>query len=146
MANQPSSVRQNYWAILVAAIACFVFEAGWYTIFLQPWLEGIGRSMQWMQTPGANNPPLQYGTALISAGLIAATISWIVQVTGEQTMVRGVKVAAMLWAGFVLTTFSTEYVFEVRPLSLYGVNEGFWLLGMAMMGAIVGGWKKKAKA
>jgi len=28
-------------------------------------------------------------------------------------------------------------------LSLLAVNGGFWLLGMILMGAIVGGWKKK---
>jgi hypothetical protein len=64
--------------------------------------------------------------------------------TGEQTALRGVKVAVMLWFGFVLTTWATEYVYEVRPLSLLAINAGFWLLGMAVMGAIVGSWKKKA--
>jgi hypothetical protein len=38
---------------------------------------------------------------------------------------------------------STEYVFEVRPWSLLGINAGFWFFGMAIMGAIVGGWKKR---
>jgi hypothetical protein len=146
MTNSLSGVRQNYWAILVAAVACFLFEAAWYTIFLKPWLNGIGRPMEWLTSAAANNPPLQYGTALISAGAIAAAISWIVQITGEQTVLRGVKVGAMLWVCFVVTTLSTEYVFEVRPLSLYAINEGFWLLGMVLMGAIVGGWKRKAKA
>jgi hypothetical protein len=49
----------------------------------------------------------------------------------------------MLWLGFVVTTYATEYIFEVRPLSLFAINTGFWLLGMILMGAIVGGWKKK---
>jgi hypothetical protein len=64
--------------------------------------------------------------------------------TGEQTALRGIKVAVMLWFGFVLTTWVTEYVYEVRPLSLLAINAGFWLLGMTVMGAIVGSWKKKA--
>ncbi|MFZ0745757.1 MAG: DUF1761 domain-containing protein, partial [Terracidiphilus sp.] len=63
--------------------------------------------------------------------------------TGPQTALRGVQVAALLWFGLVVTTWSTEYVFEVRPFSLLAVNAGFWLLGMALMGAIVGAWKKK---
>jgi hypothetical protein len=43
----------------------------------------------------------------------------------------------------VFPTWATEYVFEVRPLSLLGINTGVWLVGMVMMGAIVGAWKKK---
>jgi hypothetical protein len=138
-------VRQNYLAILVAAVACFLFEAGWYTIFLQTWLDGIGRSREWLMSQGVN-PLLQFATALLSAALIAMAISWVTQLTGPQTAVRGMKVAGLLWLGLVLTTWATEYVFEVRPYALFAVNTGFWLIGMAMMGAIVGGWKKKTGA
>jgi hypothetical protein len=52
------------------------------------------------------------------------------------------KVAAMLWLGLVLPTIAVEEVFEVRSYALFAVNTGFWLLGMVLMGAIVGAWKK----
>ena len=142
MTNDQPRVRQNYLAILIAAIACFVFEAAWYSFFLQSWVDGIGRSMTWLMNTGVNQG-LQYGTALVSAAVIATAISCVTQLTGAQTALRGIKVAALLWVGFVLTTWSTEYVFEVRPWSLFGINTGFWLLGMVLMGAIVGAWKKK---
>jgi len=140
---QSSRVRLNYLAILVAAIACFLLEAGWYTFFMQTWLNGIGRTMEWLMRPEESHPALQYGTAFISAAVIATAISSVIQLTGLQTALRGIKVGALLWFGLIFTTLSTEYVFEVRPLSLLGINGGFWLLGMALMGAIVGGWKKK---
>lgn len=143
MAIQESRVKQNYLAIAAAAIACFVVEAVWYTIFMKPWLNGIGRSSEWLMSAAGYNPVLQYSTALISAAIIALGISCLTQHTGEQTASRGIMVAAMLWFCFVLPVFCTEYVFEVRPLSLLGINAGFWLLGMILMGAIVGAWKKK---
>ena len=77
-------VRQNYPAILVAAVACFLFEAGWYTIFLQTWIDGIGRSREWLMSQ-AVNPLLQYATALLSAALIAMAIS-CVTATWEQKL------------------------------------------------------------
>ena len=136
-------VRQNYLAIVVAAVACFLFEAAWYSFFLQAWLDGIGRTQAWLMSQGVN-PALQYGTALISAALIAAAISCVTQLTGPQTALRGMKTAALLWLGFVLTTWATEYVFEVRTYALFAINTGFWLIGMVVMGAIVGAWKKKS--
>jgi hypothetical protein len=135
-------VRQNYLAIVVAAIACFLLEAGWYSFFMKTWLSGIGRTMEWLVATGVN-PALQYGTALLSAAVMASAISCVTQLTGPQTAWRGIKIAALLWLGFELTSFSTEYVFEVRPWSLLGINAGYWLLGMMLMGAIVGAWKKK---
>ena len=142
MTTEQSKVRQNYWAILVAAIASFVFEACWYSVFLQAWLDGTGRTMTWLASTGMSEV-LQYGTALVSAAVIATAISCVTQLTGPQPALRGIRVAVMLWLGFVVTTYATEYIFEVRPLSLFAINTGFWLLGMILMGAIVGGWKKK---
>jgi hypothetical protein len=142
MTIQESRVKQNYLAILVAAVVCFLLEAGWYSIFMQPWLDGIGRTSQWLTSSGVN-PALQYAVALATEAVIAAAISCLIQLTGAQTLLRGVKVAALLWFGFVLPALSLEYVFEVRPWSLLGINAGFLLLGMMLMGAIVGAWKKK---
>jgi hypothetical protein len=139
---QEPRVRQNYLAISVAAVACFLFEAGWYSVFMQPWLNGIGRTREWLMGPAPLNPALQFGTALISEAIIATAISCVTQLTGPQTVLRGMKVAGLLWFGLVLTTLSTGYIFEIRPLSLLAINAGFWLLGMILMGAIVGGWKK----
>ena len=139
---QMARVRQNYLAIAAAAVACFLLEAGWYTVFMNTWLSGIGRSMQWLVSSGMN-PAFQYATALVMAALMATAISCVIQLTGKQTPLRGIKVGALLWAGFELTTWSTEYIFEVRPISLFLVNAGYWLVGMMLMGAIVGAWKKK---
>jgi hypothetical protein len=135
-------IRQNYLADVVAAIACFAFEAAWYSIFLKQWLAGTGRTMEWLINTGVS-PVLQYGTALVASAVMAAAISCVVQLTGPQTAMRGMRVASLIWSGFVLTTWATEYVFEVRPWSLFFINAGFWFIGMNLMGAIVGGWKAK---
>jgi hypothetical protein len=142
MADSQSNVRQNYIAILVAAVVCFLFEMGWYSFFLQSWLSGIGRTSQWLTSTGVN-PAIQFAAALVAEALVAAAISRVIQLTGAQTVLRGIKVAALVWLGFVFPVFSVEYVFEVRPWSLLGINAGFWLGGMILMGAIVGGWKKR---
>jgi hypothetical protein len=138
-------VRQNYQANLVAGIVAFLLEAAWYSNFYTMWVNGIGRTDEWLKQYSPNKA-IQFGTALIMATLMATAISYFVQLTGPQTIWRGIKVGALLWAGFVLTAWSTEYIFEARPFSLWFVNTGYWLLGMILMGAIVGGWKKKAVA
>ena len=125
-------IRHNYLAIVVAAVACFLFEAVWYSFFLQAWLNGVGRSREWLISTGVN-PMVQYGTALLSAALIATAISGFTQLTGPQTAVRGMEVAGQtLWLGCVLTTWATEYVFEVRTYALFAINTGFWLIGMVL--------------
>jgi hypothetical protein len=135
-------VRHNYVAILVAAIANFLFEAAWYSGFYKPWLEGIGRTDEWLRLNSPNRA-LQFATAIVASAVIAAALSLVIQLTGAQTVMRGIRMGLIAGIGFVLTTWATEYIFEVRPFSLLMINGGFWLLGMMLMGAIVGGWKAK---
>lgn len=143
--SEDSRVRQNYWALLVATLACFALEAGWYDFFLQKWLDGIGRTMAQLVASGIS-PVLQYGTALASCAVMAAAISCVTQLTGPQTAYRGMRVATALWMGFVITIFATAYVFEGRPWSLLFINAGFWFFAMNLMGLIVGAWKAKVPA
>ena len=134
-------VRHNYLAIAVATVACFLFEALWYSLFLDVWLHGIGHDRKWLQATGATLP-MQCVIALVAEGLIAGTISGFMQLTGPTTPVRGIRVAVCLWLGCVFTTIAVADVIALRSYASFAVNSGFWLIGMVLMGAIVGAWKK----
>lgn len=149
MTENVARTQHNYLANLVAALACVVCEATWYTVFMKTWLSGTGLTLDSIVQAGKAAGLaewMQHTTAIVTALVMATAISCVTQLTGAQTAARGVKVAMLLWLGFVATVWAAEYVFEVRPLSLFAVNAGFWLVGMAVMGAIVGGWKKKVLA
>jgi ABC-type thiamin/hydroxymethylpyrimidine transport system permease subunit len=135
--------KLNWVAILVAAIASFLFEALWYSIFLNEWLNGIGRTREWLM---ANGVPLalQYGVAILCAVVAATILSIIIQASGADTARRGIICGALVWLGFVATSWATEYIFEVRTLQIYAINAGFWLFDLMLVGAIVGAWKKKS--
>ncbi len=139
-----SRIHLNYWAILAAALATFCLEAAWYTAFQKPWLHGISSTREQLMNSGVS-PALPYLTAFAMAVIIAAAISCTVQLTGAQTAMRGIRVGAAIWASFVFTTFATEYAFEVKP-GLFGINAGFWLIGMMLTGAIVGGCRRKTSS
>ena len=102
-----------------------------------------GRTLEWYRAAGMS-PWVQHLVAVVVTALVAMSLSCVVQATGEQSAMRGIRVGAMLWAGFVMPVWALEYIYELRPWSLFGINAGFWLLGMILMGSIVGGWKAKA--
>jgi len=137
-------VRNNYLAIAVAAVASILFLAIYYTVFLDVWLNGIGRDRVWLAGNGASQL-LQSAAAMLAGILLATLISCLTQLTGAQTAVRGMKVAAALWIGCVLPIGATETVFEVRSYSVFALNLVFWFLAMLLMGAIVGAWKKRQR-
>jgi Protein of unknown function (DUF1761) len=139
------TVRHNPAAIAVATLIYFFLGAAWFTMFMNPWLAGIGRTMAELKASGV--PPwLGYVVALIMTTILAIALSWIIQSTGPQTAVRGASIALLLWFGFVFTTWATEYAFEARSLSILAINTGYPLVGMLLMGLVLGGWKAKPRA
>ena len=132
-----SKFRLNWVAILVAAIASFLFEALWFSMFMKEWLIGIGRTKEWLSASGIN-PSIQYAVAILCSIIVAAVLSTCIQVSGEQTALRGVIFAAVIWFGFIATNRANEYIFEVRTLQIYAINTVYALIDLILMGAIVG--------
>ncbi len=140
-----SKFRLNWVAILVAAIASFIFEALWYSVFMNQWLAGIGRTREWLVSTGLN-PSIQYATAILCSIIVAAVLTICIQASGEQTARRGIICGAVIWFGFIATGWAKEYIFEVRTLQIYVINTGYALIDLMLIGAIVGAWKKKSTA
>ena len=55
----------------------------------------------------------------------------------------GAKTGAVLALSLIATTMAMNYGFEARSISLWLINAGCMVVGMTVMGAIIGGWKKK---
>lgn len=135
----------NWVAILVAAIAAFLFEALWFSVFMNEWIAGIGRTKEWLTTTGLN-PAIQYAVAILCSVIVATVLSICIQASGEQTARRGVIVGAVIWFGFIATSWAKAYIFEVRGFEIYFIYTGYYLIELILIGAIVGAWKKKSPA
>jgi hypothetical protein len=133
----------NHVAVWAAGIVQFLLGAGWYTAFSRAWIAGIGKTQeQFMAEHG--NSPLPYIIALVAALVVAYTLAWLLPRLGAQSAAGGAKTGALLGLALIGTTFAQSYGFEARPLSLWLINAGYMIVGMALMGAIVGHWRKRA--
>jgi hypothetical protein len=137
-----NGMRLHPLAIIVATLCYFGLGAVWFTMFRSAWLDGIGRTMEQLQTSGVS-PALAYGIALMMTLALALFLSWLIQVTGPQTAARGVQIALILWFCTVFATFATEYAFEGRGVKILAITSGYCLVGMVLMGAVLGGWTRK---
>ena len=134
--------RMNYVAIAVAGVVYWLVQAGWYTVFSQQWLAGVGKTREQLSQGGES--PLPYIVSLVCDIIVAYALAWVVTHSGEQNLRRGASVGALLWLGLVAATMETNYIFEGRSLGLFAINGGAALVGMLIMGAIVGGWRKRS--
>jgi hypothetical protein len=132
-------VRLNYAAIVVAGIVFWCIQAGWYTVFGPQWVVAIGKNMADMQK-GAS--PIPYIGSLICDIIVACVLAWVVTRLGAPSALKGAAIGAIFALGIVATSLMTQYLFEQRPITLFLINSGAALLGMSVMGAIVGVWRK----
>ena len=93
------------------------------------------RSSSWRSTA---TRPLPYIIALVAALAVAYTLAWLLPRLGAQSAGGGAKAGVALGLALIGTTFAQAYGFEARPVSLWLINAGYMIVGMALMGAIVG--------
>jgi hypothetical protein len=133
----------NHVAVWVAGIVQFMLGAGWYTLLGPAWMAGIGKTKEQLAAEHGNSP-MPYILALVAALVIAYALAWLLPRLGTQTAGGGAKAGALLGLALIGTTLAQNYGFEARSASLWLINTGYMVVGMAIMGAIVGHWRKRA--
>lgn len=134
--------RINHLAVIVAAIVYFAFGYLWYGLmFSGLWTSFMGQSMP------ASLTPVQYAESFVLGLLLSyATAMALSRRPEDLTVSQGVSFA--LFMGLLLygTQTLNHVIYENIPLGLWAIDTGYVVVGFAIIGAIVGGWKSSAKA
>jgi surface polysaccharide O-acyltransferase-like enzyme len=135
-------MKTNYVAVFVSALAYWILGAVWYgALFNKPWMALENISMEQAKTM---NPVLPYVVTFVLNLLIAFVLAQICIWRGANTAARGAALGILLWIGFVGPVTFTTYMYEMRPMQLFAINQFYPLVGFCLIGAILGAWTKKA--
>ncbi|MFD0985692.1 DUF1761 domain-containing protein [Methyloligella solikamskensis] len=121
----------NIVSVVIAAVAGFLVGWGWYALFGKIWQRGLG-------DPEMKPRPAPFIFAAIANLLMAVIFSGVLFHTRMWTIRGGIISAALLWAGFVLTTVTVNQSFQGRPGSVIAIDAGHWLVVMMVIGGILG--------
>jgi|SRR5579872_2736289 len=129
--------RINHLAVWVAAIVYFLWGWLWFTVFGKPWTAMVAN-------PAPPSAGL-YATSFI-LGLILAygTAMALTRRPEDQTVQQGISFAIFMGIILFATQSLNGYLYEGRPIALWLIDAGYVIIGFAIIGAIVGGWKKHA--
>ncbi|HWG57661.1 MAG TPA: DUF1761 domain-containing protein [Candidatus Acidoferrales bacterium] len=133
-------MKTNYAAVIVAAIVYWLLAALWYgLIFSKQWKALESAAGAHYQSPNLSNSVISYILGLLTAYILAQICAWRM----ANTAARGAAIGILLWIGFVGPVTLTTFMYEGRSLRLFALDEFYPLFGLALMGAILGAWKKK---
>jgi hypothetical protein len=125
----------NYTAVLVAAVAAWLFGTLWYTALAKPWLKAARLDRADMRR-GVAPFVVSFVADLVMATVLAGALGHLGP--GQVTPINGIVSGAILWAGFVATTFAVNHRFQGFGWNLTLINAGHWLCVALIMGALIG--------
>lgn len=136
-------MRINHLAVVASALAYWVLGALWYGVFQNPFIALMRLQPEDLARIEAEGASLQIGIALANSLVLAYVLAHFVKFAGAETAARGAQVGFLVCLGFVLTTNLETVLFEFRPLGLYLISNGYHLVGMLGMGALLAAWKRR---
>jgi hypothetical protein len=131
------SNRINHIAVFVAAIVYFLFGWLWYSIlFSHQWATFVG-------TPMMSPPPVSMLVESFLLGLILAYATAIALSRRPEDLNVGQGVSFAMFMGLAIYGSQTlnNALYEGRPIGFWLLNTGYVVIGFAIIGAIIGGWK-----
>ena len=131
--------RINHVAVWVAAIAYYIWGAIWFSALSGPWKA--------LAQPAAMPTPTVFvGSFILGLILAYATAMALTRRPDDQTLQQGISFAVFMGIALFATQTLNIALYEGRPLALWLIDAGYVVTGFAMIGAIVGAWKKRQVA
>lgn len=124
-------------SVWTASIVFFVLGAIWYSVMAEPWIAGSGLTSEQI-----TRAPLPFVVGFVAILVMCYTLAWLMQRLQAATLGGGLRLGAIVAAGFIAATLALNYGFEARSVTLWLINSAYVVVGLALAGAIIGGWKR----
>jgi uncharacterized membrane protein len=129
-------------AIVVAAVAAWIFGAVYYGVLGRKWIEAQGKTIEQCKAESAGKSTaakaMPFVLSFVAELLMASTLSGIMFHIGIYTVRAGAFSGFMCWLGFVLTTVAVNNAYTFRKVTLTAIDSGHWLGVLVIIGAILG--------
>jgi hypothetical protein len=128
----------NPWALLVSIIVRMVLGGLWYSplLFLGQWMALTGRTDADMR----GRMPMLLAADLLGSLVVAFVLVHAIHYAGAVTWAQGAAVGFFNWLGFIATVTLGITLYERKPFALFVITNGWQLISLLVMGAILAEW------
>ncbi len=133
----------NYVAVLVAGIISMIIGGFWYSPagFGKTWVKLSGMTNKQLSHAKKKGMAWSYVFAFVAALLTNWVFAQVLTLSGATSVSIGMLVGFSLWLGFIATTLLSSLLWEQKPLRLYLINAGHYLLVFLINGALLSVWQ-----
>ncbi len=135
----------NYGAVFVAAMVSMVVGGLWFSpvLFGKTWMKLSGitpKKIAEAKKKGMNGMALSYFGQFIASLVTAYVLAHFVDYANATTFVLGLQTGFWVWLGFVAPIMLGMVLWEGKPMQLYILNVGHYLVCLLLMGGILAAW------
>lgn len=132
----------NWLAVIVAGLISFFIGGAWYSaLFHKVWLANSKYTEEQMKEMQAARPmPVFMGMMVVAYLVIAVFVALVVQATGVNTVVNGIKLGLILWCVAAAIDF-TGHISSHKGWGAYYVDVGYQFVYLLLMSVILAVWK-----
>ena len=131
--------RLNHLAVWAAAIVYFLWVYLWYgVLFGAKWVELMGKQM------AAPSAALYIESFILGLILAYSTGIALSRRPEDLTAQQGISFALFMGIALYGTQTLNGALYAGEPIALWLINAGYVVIGFAIMGATVGGWRRSA--
>ena len=129
----------NYLPVLVGTIINMIIGALWYSpvLFAKPWMAAVGKDEKDLKK---NSMSIMYTNTLVTALIESFVLFWLIRSIGVTNVIKGIELGLLIGVGFIATASLSDFLFSGRPLKLYIINVGYYIVVLALMGALFTIW------
>ena len=126
----------NFIAVGASAVAAFVFGAVYYTLLGKAWMDAVGTTEEELKGSRTAVPFVtSFVSLLVSGTVLSAHLASLSD--GVPSLASTATAAAILWAGFVLTTTATNNAFQGNKFKLTILDTAHWLVVLMIQGLVI---------
>ena len=128
----------NWLAVLVAAVVRMILGAVWFSppVLLKPWLAAAGVSEAEMKA----RFPKALAADIVGSLLMSYGLARLFSYAGAKGVGFGVALGFLVWVSFIAVTTFSAMLYERRPFRLWLIGNGYQLVALIVMGAIIAAW------
>ncbi len=124
--------------VLAAALIQWIIGALWYgLLFRKSWRKLVGGTAE------ANSWRTVFTLccSLVASLMLSFVLVTVLRLAGSATFNAGAALAVICWLGFIALPLLVQHVHERRPVNLFAINAGYWMVAMAVTGGILAAWR-----
>ena len=129
----------SYLAVIVAAVAAWLFGALWYMALAKPWMAAQRyASREEMLGPSGKPSPTPFVISFLAELIMAYFLAGLIAHLGEVNVQRAIVTAFFVWLAFVITTLTVNHRFGRATWMLTIIDGGHWLGVLLVLGLVIG--------